>query len=61
LPLCHMTRWRWSGSLDAFMNMLNLRLDPHTQSQTRLLAGLIADSVKQAFPVSYAAYVEGDV
>jgi thymidylate synthase (FAD) len=61
LPLCHMTRWRWSGSLDAFMNMLNLRLDLHTQSQTRLLAGLIADSVKQAFPVSYAAYVEGDV
>ena len=61
LPLCHMTRWRWSGSLDAFMNMLKMRLDPHTQSQTRLLAGLIADSVKQAFPVSYAAYVDGDI
>lgn len=61
LPLCHMTRWRWSGSLDAFMNMLKMRLDPHTQSQTRLLAGLIADMVKQAFPVSYAAYVEGDI
>ena len=61
LPLCHMTRWRWSGSLDAFMNMLKMRLDPHSQSQTRLLAGLIADSVKKAFPVSYAAYVEGDV
>ena len=61
LPLCHMTRWRWSGSLDAFMNMLKMRLDPHTQSQTRLLAGLIADKVKQAFPVSYAAYVEGDI
>ncbi|MEG7668173.1 FAD-dependent thymidylate synthase, partial [Listeria monocytogenes] len=45
LPLCHMTRWRWSGSLDAFMNMLKMRLDPHTQSQTRLLAGLIADMV----------------
>jgi thymidylate synthase (FAD) len=61
LPLCHMTRWRWSGSLDAFMNMLKMRLDAHTQSQTRLLAGLIADKVKQAFPVSYAAYVEGDI
>ena len=61
LPLCHMTRWRWSGSLDAFMNMLKMRLDPHTQSQTRLLAGLIAASVKKAFPVSYAAYVEGDI
>jgi thymidylate synthase (FAD) len=61
LPLCHMTRWRWSGSLDAFMNMLKMRLDPHTQSQTRLLAGLIADKVKQAFPVSYASYVEGDI
>lgn len=61
LPLCHMTRWRWSGSLDAFMNMIKMRLDPHTQSQTRLLAGLIADKVKQAFPVSYAAYVDGDI
>ena len=61
LPLCHMTRWYWSGSLDAFMNMLKMRLDPHTQSQTRLLAGFIADKVKQAFPVSYAVYVEGDV
>jgi len=61
LPLCHMTRWRWSGSLDAFMNMLIMRLDPHSQSQTRLLAGLIADSVKNEFPVSYSAYVEGNI
>jgi thymidylate synthase ThyX len=43
------------------MNMLKMRLDAHTQSQTRLLAGLIADKVKQAFPVSYAAYVDGDI
>lgn len=61
LPLCHMTRWRWSGSLDAFMNMCNLRLDDHAQSQTREVARQIGAYIKKAYPVSWSAYVEGDV
>lgn len=61
LPLCHMTRWRWSGSLDAFMNMCVLRLDPHAQSYTREVAGMIGKYIKRAFPQSWASYVEGDI
>jgi len=61
LPLCHMTRWRWSGSLDAVMNMCNLRLDSHAQSQTREVAMQIGGYVKKAFPQSWASYVKGDV
>lgn len=61
LPLCHMTRWRWSGSLDAFMNMCVLRLDAHAQSYTREVAGMIGNYIKRAFPQSWASYVEGDI
>ena len=61
LPLCHMTRWRWSGSLDAFMNMCKMRLDSHAQSATREVARQIGDYIKQLYPQSWASYVEGDV
>lgn len=61
LPLCHMTRWRWSGSLDAVMNMCNLRLDDHAQKHTRMIARMIGDHVKTCFPQSWASYVEGDI
>ena len=57
LPLCHMTRWRWSGSLDAFANMCNLRLDPHAQALTREVAKQISDQMVQAFPYSWKALV----
>ena len=61
LPLCHMTRWRWSGSLDAFMNMCVLRMDAHAQSYTREVAGMIGKYIKRAFPQSWASYVDGDI
>lgn len=61
LPLCHMTRWRWSGSLDAFMNMCVLRMDAHAQSYTREVANMIGKYIKRAFPQSWASYVEGDI
>lgn len=61
LPLCHMTRWRWSGSLDAVMNMCKLRLDDHAQEHTREVARMIGDHVKTCFPQSWASYVEGDI
>lgn len=61
LPLCHMTRWRWSGSLDAVMNMCVMRLDSHAQSQTREVARQISEYVKRAFPQSWASYVDGDI
>lgn len=55
LPQNTMTEWYWSGSLGAFLDMLVLRLDPHTQKETRDVAILIAEHVKGLFPVSYNA------
>lgn len=57
LPLNTMTEWRWSGTLGAFLDMLVLRLDPHTQKESRDVAEKIAVIVKELFPVSYAAYL----
>jgi thymidylate synthase (FAD) len=57
LPLCHMTRWYWSGSLDAFANMCNLRLDDHAQGATREVAKMISDQARMAFPYSWVALV----
>lgn len=57
LPQNTMTEWRWSGTLGAFLDMLVLRLDPHTQKETRIVAEKVAEHVKQLFPVSYAAYL----
>ena len=57
LPQNTMTEWRWSGTLGAFLDMLVLRLDPHTQKETRDVAEKIAVVVKELFPVSYAAYL----
>lgn len=59
LPQNTMTEWRWSGTLGAFLDMLVLRLDPHTQKETRIVAEKIAELVKAKFPVSYDAYLGG--
>lgn len=58
LPQNMMTEWYWSGTLGAFLDMLRLRLDPHTQKESRDVAQLIAAHVKEAFPVSYHAVLE---
>lgn len=58
LPQSMMTTWIWSGTLGAFCDMLVLRLDEHTQLETRLVAQQVAEIVKELFPVSYKALVE---
>lgn len=60
LPQSMMTTWIWSGTLGAFCDMLKLRLDPHTQLETRIVAQKVAEIVKELFPVSYKALVEGE-
>lgn len=55
LPQNMMTEWRWSGTLFAFAKMLNLRLDKHTQYESRLVAELIEPHVARLFPVSWEA------
>ena len=55
LPQSTMTEWYWSGSLDAFADMCNLRCTGDTQLETRLVANQICNSMKELFPVSWLA------
>ena len=52
LPQSTMTEWYWSGSLDAFMDMCNLRCKLDTQYETRLVAEYILSEMINLFPVS---------
>jgi len=58
LPQSMMTEWYWSGSLDAFADMCNLRCAFDTQPETRFVATQISDRMRRLFPVSWAALVE---
>jgi thymidylate synthase (FAD) len=53
LPQNTYTEWVWSGSLAAFARVCKLRLDPHTQKETREIAQMISDEMEQLFPVSW--------
>ena len=55
LPQSTMTEWYWSGSLDAFADMCNLRCAGDTQYETRLVANRICNNMKGLFPVSWLA------
>jgi len=59
LPQSTMTEWYWSGSLDAFADMCNLRCKPDTQAETREVADQISDKMKELFPVSWEALIDG--
>jgi thymidylate synthase (FAD) len=58
LPQSTMTEWYWSGSLDAFADMCNLRLAPDTQEETRQVAQQISVKMSNLFPVSWSALVK---
>lgn len=55
LPQSMMTEWIWSGSLYAFARVCKLRLDSHTQAETREIAKHIANHLNTIFPVSTKA------
>ena len=59
LPQAMMTEWYWSGSLDAFAAMCNLRLKDDTQYESRLVAQQISAKMGELFPVSWKALVDG--
>jgi thymidylate synthase (FAD) len=59
LPQSMMTEWVWSGSLAAFARVCKLRLDPHTQYETRLVASMIDGQMAKLFPVSWEALSNG--
>ncbi|UAW59029.1 thymidylate synthase [Roseobacter phage CRP-235] len=58
LPQSTMTEWYWSGSLDAFADMCNLRCKPDTQAETRVVAQQIDRKMIELFPVSWDALTD---
>ena len=60
LPQSMMTEWYWSGSLDAFADMCNLRLKEDTQHETTLVAEQIDQHMLELFPISWEALVYED-
>jgi len=58
LPQNTMTEWLWSGSLGAFADMCRLRLDSHSQQETREVATLVSKDMSKLFPVSWKALLE---
>ena len=59
LPQSTMTEWYWSGSLDAFADMCNLRCKEDTQLETSQVAKCLSQGMKDLFPVSWEALVDG--
>jgi len=57
LPQSTMTEWYWSGSLDAFSDMCNLRLKEDTQYETRLVAQQVSEQMSKAYPYSWKELV----
>lgn len=57
LPQSTMTEWWWSGSLDAFASMCNLRLPSDTQYETRVVAEQVSKVLGDLFPISWASLV----
>jgi thymidylate synthase (FAD) len=60
LPQNTMTEWWWSGTLGAWADMLRLRLDPHAQYETRLVAEKARAIIQPLFPVSLPALLHHD-
>lgn len=60
LPQSTMTEWIWTGSLYAFARVCKLRLDPHTQLETRQVAASIDSDMGGLFPVSWRALMNED-
>ena len=58
LPQSMMTEWIWSGSLAAFARVARLRLDPHTQYETRIVAMNIANEMADLYPHSWKALMD---
>lgn len=58
LPMGTLTRCRMSCNLRMWLHFLRLRLDPHAQEETRIVAEGIASMLRQAFPRTMALFDE---
>lgn len=61
LPQNLMTTFYMSGNLRNWQNFLQLRLDPHSQKETRDVAVMIAAIIKELWPISYEALIHEHV
>ena len=55
LPLSHMTKLVWTGSLVAWARLCGLRLDPHAQAESGWFAARIGERCQGVAPRSWAA------
>ncbi len=60
LPQSMYTECFWSGTVGAVAKMCNLRCKPDTQAETRIVADQISEKMKELFPVSWDALMEGE-
>ena len=60
LPQSTMTEWYWSGSLDAFASMCQLRCKEDTQYESRVVANQISEVMGKLYPVSWGALMGHD-
>ncbi|HEV2317606.1 MAG TPA: FAD-dependent thymidylate synthase [Thermoplasmata archaeon] len=58
LPLAYYTEWYWKIDLHNLLHFLGLRLDPHTQEETRRYATEMARIVRVVCPVAFEAFEE---
>ena len=58
LPQNTMTEWIWTGSVYGWARMCKLRLDSHTQTETREVAQKISNFMADYFPVSWEVLME---
>ena len=58
LPQSLMTEWIWSGSFYAFVKMCHLRLDPHAQKESGVVAEQVKEYLEQFMPVSTQALLK---
>ena len=60
LPQSMYTEWYWTGNIAAFARVCNLRLDLHTQKETRDIAKDISGLIEPIFPVSWKALMSNE-
>lgn len=51
-------RWRWTTSLQSVLNFIDLRLGHGAQAEITQYAEVVADHVKERFPITTAAWLE---
>jgi thymidylate synthase (FAD) len=58
LPLRQYTKFVWKQDLHNLFHMLNLRYDPHAQYEIRVFAEVMANLIKEEYPIAYQAWID---